>query len=163
MTIPDRRQPASGDRRRMPRGGRRSSDQPGRYPNLLIADSYDGARGPCARYLDRFGFHVEECVDGDEAMASIDARPPHLILVEAGLPKLSANRMVRRLKDQPHTKAIPIIVMTADFDSTAPQPTQSEAAGVLVKPFALSTMLQEIRRVLREHSPLSIEQTFSPT
>jgi hypothetical protein len=34
---------------------------------------------------------------------------------------------------------------------------------VLVKPFALSTMLQELRRVLRDHSPQSIEQAFSQT
>ncbi len=163
MTILERRRPSAGDRRRVPRGGRRASDAAGRYPNLLIADSYDGARGPCVRYLDRFGFRVEECTDGDEALAAIEARPPHLILVEDGLPKMSAKGMVRRLKEQPHTKAIPVIVMTADFDGRGQQPAQIDAAGVLVKPFALSTMLQEIRRVLREHSPLSIERTFTQT
>src|SRR5262249_50062977 len=122
-----------------------------------------GARNPCARYLDRFGFRVEECADGDEALAAIDARPPHLILVEDGLPKVSAMRMVRRLKEQAHTRGIPVIVMTADFDNRGQQPAPPDTAGVLVKPFALSTMLQEIRRVLREHSPLSIEASFSET
>jgi DNA-binding response OmpR family regulator len=160
MTNSERRQERLSDRRRMPRGGRRVGDQPGRYPNLLIADSYDGARGPCARYLDRFGFRVEECADGDEALAAIEARTPHLILVEDGLPKMSATRMVRRLKEQSNTKAIPVIVMSADFDDRGQQPPPVDTAGVLVKPFALSTMLQEIRRVLREHSPLSIEQSF---
>ena len=84
-----------------------------------------------------------------------------MILIEDDLPKMSAWRMVRRLKEQPQTKAIPVIVMTSDFDAGGLKAGQSEAAGVLAKPFALSTMLQEIRRVLREQSPLAIEQTFS--
>jgi hypothetical protein len=50
--------------------------------------------------------------------------------------------------------------MTSDFGATGVKTSEAEAAGVLVKPFALSTMLQEIRRVLRERSPLSIERTF---
>src|SRR6266550_1039341 len=109
MTTSERRQAPSGDRRRVPRGGRREDDQPGRYPNLLVADSYESARIPCVRYLDRFGFRVEEASDGVEALALIEARLPHVILVEDGLPKMSASRIVRRLKEQPHTKSIPVI------------------------------------------------------
>jgi two-component system phosphate regulon response regulator PhoB len=163
MVTSERRRDPGSDRRRVPRGGRRANDQPGRYPNLLIADSYDGARSPIARYLDRFGFRVEECSDGDECVAAIDARPPHVILIEDELPKMSAPRMVRWLKEQDRTKGIPVIIMTADFDERGQQPAEAESAAVLVKPFALSTMLQEIRRVLREHSPLTIEQNFSQT
>jgi len=158
MSAPERRQ-GSGDRRRVARGGRRPADQPGRHPQLLVADSYDGARIPCVRYLDRFGFSVEQAADANEALASIATKPPQLILVEDGLPKMSAWRMVRQLKEQAETRSIPVIVMTSDFDPGTRQPAQSEAAAVLVKPFALSTMLQEIRRVLREHSPLGNEHS----
>src|ERR1700675_3109397 len=101
MNTPERRQ-RSGDRRRVPRGGRRPGDQPGRYPSLLVADSYKGARTPCVRYLDRFGFRVDEAADGNEALAAIAARPPHVILVEDALPKMSAWRMVHRLKERQH-------------------------------------------------------------
>ena len=152
MTTSDRRQVRSGDRRRAPRGGRRANDQPGRYPNLLVADSYDSARTPCARYLDRFGFHVEEASDGNEALSRIEARAPHAILIEAGLPNISAARMVRHLREQ--QKSIPVIVMTSDFEQAGLQRSTLPASGILVKPFALSTMLQEVRRVLREQPPL---------
>jgi len=155
MTTSDRRHVRAGDRRRVPRGGRRTSDQPGRYPNLLVADSYENARTPCARYLDRFGFHVEEASDGAQALLRIEARQPHAILIEAGLPNLSAARMVRHLKEQ--QKAIPVIVMVSDFEQADAQRVPGSATGVLVKPFALSTMLQEVRRVLREHPPDSVE------
>jgi two-component system phosphate regulon response regulator PhoB len=162
MSTPNRRQ-IQGERRSVPRGGRRPGDQPGRHPNLLVADSYEGARIPCVRYLDRFGFRVDQAADGNEALASIATRPPHLILIEDGLPKVSGWRMLRRLKDQPQTRSIPVIVMTSDFDAAGRQASQIDAAGVLVKPFALSTMLQEIRRVLREQSPSSAEPDLTTT
>ena len=148
----DRRDP-SPDRRAVQRGGRRTSDRPGRYPSLLVADSYDSARVPCVRYLDKFGFHVEQAADGNEALARIEATRPHVILVEDGLPNVSAWRLVQRLQEQPETRSIPVIVMTSDFELTRKQPEASPAAAILVKPFALSTMLSEIRRVLRAHPP----------
>ena len=81
MSTPERRQPQAVDRRRVPRGGRRTDDQPGRHPNLLVADGYLGARTPCVRYLDRFGFAVDEAGDANEALAIIDAKAPNLILL----------------------------------------------------------------------------------
>src|SRR5262245_59898074 len=116
MTTSERRSTRA-DRRQVARGGRRTDDQPGRYPHLLVADSYENARTPCVRYLDRFGFHVDEATDGNEALAMIEAKPPHVILVDAGLPHLSAARLVRRLREQPHTRSVRVIVMTSDFDT----------------------------------------------
>ena len=149
MSTPERRQSRAADRRRVPRGGRRTDDQPGRYPNLLVADGYLGARTPCVRYLDRFGFAVDEVGDANEALAIIEAKAPNLILLAADLPEIAGWGLVRRLKEQPHTRSIPIIFMTSDFDRDRTRSPDLPLAGVLVKPFALSTMLHEIRRVFR--------------
>ena len=63
-TVPpmaiERQRGARPDRRRVPRGGRRTTDRTGLHPTILVADSYEGARRPCARYLDRFHFQVVE-------------------------------------------------------------------------------------------------------
>ena len=101
------------------------------------------------RYLDRFGFGVDEAGDANEALAIIDATPPHLILLAADLPEMAGWDMVRRLKEHPHTRSIPIIFMTSDFDRDRTRPSDVPLAGVLMKPFALATMLHEIRRVFR--------------
>ena len=66
LTHMDRRLPSTS-----PRGGRRATDRPGRHPQILIADSYDGARIPFVKYLDRLGFEVLEAGDGHKAMAHI--------------------------------------------------------------------------------------------
>jgi len=157
MTTPERRSDRGRDRRRVPRGGRRDGDQPGRYPHLLVADSYDGVRVPCVRYLTRFGFHVDEAADGDEVLAKVHAAPPHMILVESGLPHAPVSQIVRQLRERPSTRSIPIIVMASSLDASGSD--DGPYVGRLVKPFALSAMLQEVRRVLREHPPLSVGST----
>src|SRR3954471_13069846 len=68
------------DRRRVPSGGRRTSDRVGKYPPVLIAESYAGVRNSCARYLDRFNFQVVEAVDGEQALRQITVDPPQVIL-----------------------------------------------------------------------------------
>jgi DNA-binding response OmpR family regulator len=139
------------DRRAVARGGRRPYDRPGHYPKLLIADSYEGARVPCARYLDHFGFHVDQAADGQEALAAMEAGLPHLLLVEHSLPKLPASGLVEWIEKAGHDRQVPVILMLSDFDAVAPRDMPPSAA-VLVKPFPLSTMLQEVRRALRLQS-----------
>ena len=134
----------------MPRGGRRATDRPGRHPALLIAESYAGARRVCVRYLDHFGFRVEEAGDGIEAIAKIETDPPHAILIEQSLPAMPAVDLAKWLGQRPHTQAIPLIVMTTAFNEGT-RVGFPNSLPVLVKPFPLATMLETIRQVLRAH------------
>lgn len=154
MNTPERRREQAPERRRVPRGGRRDGDQPGRFPRLLVADSYEGARIPCVRYLHRLGFLVDEASDGDEALAKIEAAPPRVILVESGLPNAPVSQLVRHLRARPETRSVPVIVMMSDLESAAGGVAGTPHVSVLAKPFALSVMLQEIRRLLREQAAL---------
>ena len=147
MSFPERRH-ASPDRRRIARGGRRASDRPGRHPQVLVADSYDGARIPCVKYLDQMGFGVLEAGTGQSALEHIDASAAHVIVVENGLRDASVSQIVHRLRRA--GQAVPLIVMTSDLDAVE----NTAVAGlplvaVLEKPFSLTTMLGEIRRLLR--------------
>ena len=144
MTTIERRGP---DRRGVARGGRRATDRPGAYPPVLIADSDDGARSVCVRYLHRFGFQVAEARSAGEAAAALDRSRPHVAISELALASMS--RFRARL---PRDTYIPVIVTTTD--EAAPVPP--DAAGVLIKPFALATLLQEVRRVLTL-TPLTAE------
>ena len=116
---------------------------------MLVADSYAGARQPCARYLDRFHFQVAEAKDGEEALALIIAIEPHVILAESSLPTMPGARLFQWLAQNWRTRDIPVIFMTGSLEphsAEAPPPT---AAGLLVKPFSLAAMLEAVRRALR--------------
>lgn len=146
MTTPERRVGPKGDRRRVPRGGRRPTDRPGRHPPVLIADSYEGVRRACARYLGHFNFQVAEATNGEEALGLIGATLPRVILTESTLPMMPAPRLMQWLSQSWRTRDIPIIVLTQESEEHGgPRPS----ANVLVKPFTLSDMLEEVRQVLR--------------
>ena len=144
MAEPERRDEP--DRRRVSRGGRRPYDRPGRHPALLVADSYEGARRPCARYLQRLNFEVSEAETGDEALARILKSPPRLILTEWSLPSMPGGKLTQWLAQGFRTRDIPVIVIANATDPSTPLPS---VAGVLRKPFTLAQMIAEVRRVLR--------------
>lgn len=90
-------------------------------------------------------------MDGEQSLKSINDTPPHLILVELGLPLLSAGRLTRWLAQNWRTRHIPVIVLTGDVIDGLEDEPPATAAGMLVKPFQLPNMLDEIRRVIRVH------------
>ena len=137
--TPERRFVEGPDRRRISRGGRRASDLHGRHPRVLVADGDAGARRPCVRYLNLFGFDVAEASTGDEAVVALNSRRPHLLIADTRLP--SADRFATTVAKEFH---IPVIVTTTDQGGPVPL----EATGVLIKPFPLATMLNEVRRAL---------------
>jgi len=134
------------DRRRVPRGGRRPYDRPGRHPALLVADGYEGARRPCARYLHRLNFDVSEAETGEEALARILESPPRVILAEWSLPSMPDGKLTQWLSQGFRTRDIPVILIANGAGPSLPMPS---VAGVLRKPFTLSQMITEVRRVLR--------------
>lgn len=112
-----------------------------------MADSYEGARRPCVRYLDRFNFDVTEATNGEDALKQIVSTTPRVIVAEWGLPAMPADRLCQWLAQGWRTREIPVIVVASDFDASRRMPS---VAAILVKPFSLESMLTEVRRVLRE-------------
>jgi DNA-binding response OmpR family regulator len=128
------------DRRRMPRGGRRPYDVPGKHPPVLVADTDENVRRAFVRYLDHYGFRVAQTSRIDDDLAAGDGGSfPDLIVAEL------TSAAAARLTSSPPA---PTIVTVTDDLHSAPR----YAAAMLVKPFPLPTLLDEMRRVLREHT-----------
>ncbi len=75
-----------------------------------------------------------------------------MILAELTLPGMGARELSQWLTDRSITGPIPVIVMLSEFEGRTTEPLPASVAGVLVKPFPLATMIEEVRRVLREHA-----------
>jgi DNA-binding response OmpR family regulator len=130
------RRVAGRDRRRAPRGGRRPYDKPGKHPPVLVADSDDAVRRAFVRYLEMYGFRVTQAARIDEVPAENEAGPPDVIVTEL------TSSAAARLSSSP---TVPTIVTVTDDLHEAPR----HAAAMLVKPFSLPTLLDELRRILR--------------
>ena len=114
---------------------------------ILIADSYDDARSPVARYLDRFGFDVREAASAAEALAALQQHRPQVVL--SGLRGQDAAVLFEALSRE--GGAGPAVVMV--LLSASDDPVPSRATGVLTKPFSLRPMLDELRREIRAATP----------
>jgi len=146
MNTEQRRAISEPPRRRFLRGGRRSSDLPGRHPRVLVADSYEGARRPCIRYLDYFNFDVAAAADSQALLEEVVAQSPAVILIDSQLEKAARGLLV----ETTHLQKIPAILFVGGAaEASGPDQTAVHVAASLVKPFPLAAMLETIRGVLR--------------
>src|SRR6185503_14118553 len=107
-------------------------------------------------YLNKFGFRTDEATHGREALEKITVAPPQAVLIEHGIPDAPVSEIVARLREHPMGSSIPIIVMTNHFDWAVGEAGAKAGplVGLIMKPFALSAMLEELRRLLREQPPV---------
>jgi CheY-like chemotaxis protein len=61
----------------------------------------------------RRGYVVLEAVDGEQALAMVEAESPDLVLMDMSLPGLDGWEATRRIKASPRTQACPVIALTA--------------------------------------------------
>jgi DNA-binding response OmpR family regulator len=146
--LEERRRAPVSDRRRFPRGGRRTLDQPGHHPRVIIADTYEGVLRPCQRYLDHFAFDVATLMDGGEVLAELDARPPALLMMGTKLRNPSSRELLAEASER---RKIPVVLIAdAMDDPEVSEVDLSRGVVVLVKPFSLQSMTAAIRSLLHE-------------
>ena len=84
---------------------------------LIVEDDPDIA-ALVARYLDKAGFVTERVASGREALQTIAARPPELLVLDLMLPHVDGLEVCRLLRANETTAAIPIIMLTARATSS---------------------------------------------
>src|SRR5712691_9819073 len=120
-------------------------------PVVLVADDEKEARLLLRRLLEREHFMVEEAVDGRSTIQKALEIHPDLIFMDIQMPGIDGFEAVQRLRDDPRTARIPIIVVSA----AAREPTDVArglglgAADYLRKPFNTSELLARARSNIR--------------
>src|SRR3954471_21154405 len=79
---------------------------------LIVEDDPDIAE-LVARYLDKAGFMTERAASGREALQTVAARVPDLLVLDLMLPHVDGLEVCRLLRVNEATAAIPIIMLTA--------------------------------------------------
>jgi two-component system cell cycle response regulator len=80
---------------------------------ILIVDDEAANRELLEALLSAAGYRVECAEDGAAALARATAAPPALILLDLMMPGLTGFEVCRRLKENPATAGVPIVVVTA--------------------------------------------------
>lgn len=110
-TVPGARHPASADGPG-PAGGH---GNPGAapQPRVLLVDDHEQNLELLEAYLEELDVAISTAPDGVEALALVKQDPPDLILLDIMMPRMSGFQLCAKLKADPKTKHIPIIMVTA--------------------------------------------------
>ena len=100
--------------------------------------------------LDKEGYQVTVVATGEDALAAARTRLPDIVILDLMLPGVDGLEVCRRLKADPTTRAIPIVMLTAKGDE-ADVVTGLElgASDYVTKPFSPRVLTARIRAVLR--------------
>ncbi len=80
--------------------------------NILIVEDDKFLRELISRKLLSEGFKIEEAIDGEEGLAKAKEVKPDLILLDLILPGLDGFEVLRRIKDNPSTSSIPVLILS---------------------------------------------------
>src|SRR3954471_23045894 len=116
---------------------------------LVVEDDPDIA-ALVTRYLDKAGFISERVGSGRDALTSISARPPDLLVLDLMLPHVDGLEVCRVIRGNDAVAALPIIMLTARADeSDRIVGLELGADDYLAKPFSPNELVARVRALLR--------------
>ena len=95
------------------------------------------------------GFEISMAKNGVEAIEVVTADPPDLILLDIMMPEMNGIEFCRRVKENPETRAIPVIMVTTKGEQEKVE--ESFAAGCndyVTKPIDKLQLLTKIRNFI---------------
>ena len=135
-------------------------DGPRRGPTRILIVEDNPANLLLTRaVLQRAGYHTSEAHSAEAALDLVYSALPDVILMDVQLPGQDGLALTKRLKSDPATASIPIVVLTAHAMST--DRVRAEAAGCdgyISKPINTRTLADEVARVIRRSAVAKPEQ-----
>ena len=114
---------------------------------ILVCDDDPGIRTIVSEHLCRQGYTVIEAESGDQALILAAEHQVEAILLDLYMPGLSGWETLQRLRNNPVTANIPVVVLSVLSSTLRPQLT-GNAQGWVQKPFNENLLFAELGRVL---------------
>jgi two-component system cell cycle response regulator DivK len=125
---------------------------PGRPPGalvILIVDDTSDTRELYSLYLTGKGFKVPTARDGFTGIDAADRLQPDVIVMDLSMPDLDGIEATRRLKADPRTSHIPVLILTAHPMRAVQRGALAGGPdGFLTKPCLPEDLEQHVRRLL---------------
>ena len=120
---------------------------------ILVVDDERDVREMVKTTLQENGYQVLEATDGVEAYAAAAdaavAEKPDLIVLDLMLPKMNGFDVLEKLKENPQTSYIPVVILTARGQSQdETRALRSGAADYMTKPWSAEELADRVRIAL---------------
>jgi diguanylate cyclase (GGDEF)-like protein len=126
--------------------------------NILVVDDNPDKLQLLEAALSLAGYRVTTATDGDEALASIESYQPDLIITDVMMPRMNGYELAQRIRANPRTKFIPVIMQTAAGRRVEDLRRASEvgALGYITDPTDLDLLLARTRTLLEFKAYLDV-------
>jgi len=116
---------------------------------LLLADDSITIQKVVELILAEEDFEIRAVGNGEEALAAIPSFRPDVILADIEMPKMNGYQLCERIKQDPATSNIPVILLTGAFEPVDEELTKQVGADdVLTKPFESQELISKINAAL---------------
>ena len=125
---------------------------------ILIVDDNPDKLGLLEAAFSLAGYNVTTATDGDEALAAIESYQPDLVITDVMMPRMNGYELAQRIRANPVTKFIPVIMQTAASRRAEDLRRASEvgALGYITDPTDLDLMLARTRTLLEFKAYLDV-------
>ena len=131
-------------------------------PSVLIVEDEAALVELLSYNLEKNGFRTRIARDGEEAILAIAETKPDLVLLDWMLPYVSGIEICRRLRRDPETRELPIILLTArGEEGDRIRGLDSGADDYIVKPFSPSELIARVKAVIRRARPIFDKDALS--
>src|SRR4051794_35040225 len=121
-----------------------------RKPRVLIADDNPQGVELLEAYLSECDYDLATAADGEATLQKVQAWQPDLILLDIMMPKLSGFEVCKRLRANPATRAIAVLMITAlDQPSDIDRAVDAGTDDFLTKPINKTELLLRVRAALK--------------
>src|ERR1044072_6081672 len=126
--------------------------------NILVVDDNPDKLLLLESALKLAGYKVTTATDGDEALASIESYQPDLVITDVMMPRMNGYELAQRIRADPRTKFIPVIMQTAAGRRVEDLRRASEigALGYITDPTDLDLLLARTRTLLEFKAHLDV-------
>ena len=131
-------------------------------PCVLVVEDESAQREVLKYNIEAEGFGVVMAETGDEALLLVAEENPDLIVLDWMLPNVSGIEVCRRVKADPATRTIPIIMLSARSDeSDRVRGLETGADDYVVKPYSVVELMARLRTQLRRTRPATMGERLS--
>ena len=125
---------------------------------VLVVDDESAVRGMLTVTLEMAGFEVTEAESASSALNEIADSIPDLMLIDWMMPQVSGLELCRRLRRNPDTAGIPLILLTAREEENAKITGLEVADDYITKPFSPRELVARLKAILRRTTPKGVEE-----
>jgi response regulator RpfG family c-di-GMP phosphodiesterase len=114
---------------------------------ILVVDDDPNLRSLLEATLRVDDVELREAHDAESARFHVAAFRPHVVILDVGLPGTDGLELCHRLKADPATREIAVVLLTGSDDVTIEKLLAAGADGFVAKPFSPLALLETVRRV----------------